>query len=216
MPRFNTPLPTQVGSVVQIILETTTYGQRCQNSFYYHEPTPGTVTVADLDNLKTDWTAAFDTKIKAVLSPVTTLTSLTLAERHYGVTPTRVYLYAPATIGTAGATALPLTVTAVIEKLSNFKGQHGRGRVEFPAIPNTFTTPATDNGSLNATGITAYGVVAAEMLQQINSGLLTWSPIIVTQPTQPFNLIDNSAVLADCTVRTILGTQTRRKSGRGI
>lgn len=204
-------------SLARVTIDTVTEGQHCQTIFDYINGRTTPAVQTDLVGLIAQWVAIFDVHYMACLSPKTDLFSITAAELHFGIAPSAITLYAAgAHPGTAGATNLPLEVAATISKQANLKGRHGIGRISMPAIPNTFTTPATASSSLNAAGLTAYGLLAADMLLNLVTGTDTWIPVISTRPIPPATTIDRAAQIVLTTTRTILGTARRRKLGRGI
>ncbi len=213
---MNPPAPLVNGNVIRVTLVTKTNDVICNNTFDYLSS-----SFVPIDYLGMDaFLAAFDAQetgdLQSVLSPLTTLVSLTGQELHFGTCPTRERLYAPATVGTAGATNLPLEMAVTMGKYSYIKGKHGRGRVSFPAVPNTFTTPATDSNVLNATGLAAYNAIRTGLTSAIVVGFDSYNPCISTRPVLPDTLISRAVVYSTMTLRSTLGTARRRKPGRGI
>jgi hypothetical protein len=107
-------------------------------------------------------------------------------------------------------------MAAVFQKKTALKGQHGRGRTSMPAIPNTFTTPATDPNIINATGLTAYLALANQLITPVAAGGNTWSLIVSTAPIPPVTLTTRGSIVTLITIDPTLGTIKRRKPGRGI
>jgi len=211
------PLPSPAtGNVIRLTVETLTNGQRCQNTFDYGDSTGAPISASALLAFIGDAETRWKTQYLAVLSPLSTLTSITASEMHYGVTPSQVSILAPGTVGTAGATNLPLETGATMSRYGSIKGKHGRGRVTLPAVPNTFTTPATDANILNATAITAYNALGAALTGTIVSGGVTFVPVISVRPVPPGVLVLYTAGIATYILRNTLGSARRRKPGRGI
>ncbi len=211
------PLPSPAsGNVVRMTVETLTNGQRCQNTFDYGDAIGTPISASALFTLIGDFQTQVQTQYLAVLSPLTTLVSVTASELKFGVTPSQVSIITPGTVGTAGATNLPLETGATMSRYSSIKGKHGRGRVTIPAVPNTFTTPATDANIINATGITAYNALSARLLGTIVSGGNSWVPVLSVRPTPPSVLVSNTSGINSYVLRTTLGSARRRKPGRGI
>ncbi len=217
MPRFNPPADPTTKAIARVTIGTKTAGSICLTTFDYQWNTAATSpTLTDLNNLGNDWHTAFDTDFLACLSPQTSLYSTTVAELHYGTSPTYSVLDAPGTVGTAGATALNLELGVTMTRYGPLKGQHGRGRITMPAVPNTFVTPATDSNVINATGLTAYNALAAGLVSPLVRGGSTWTPFISTRPVPPSTLVDFGVLISNYAVRTIMGTARTRKEGRGI
>ncbi len=203
-------------SLARIVVETLTNSVRCQTIFDYLSGLSSPCSSADLVSLLASFQTAIETKYLACLSPLSTLVSYSAQELHFGKTPTQFSVLAPGVIGTAGATNLPIETGATLARYCDLKGRHGRGRVTMPAIPNTFTTPATDANVINATGLTAYATLAGALSNPLMAGALLWTPIVSTRPTPPATLVTNAAFINQYFVRPTLGTARRRKPGRGI
>ncbi len=217
MPRNNPALPLVTSAIAQVTIGTLTNGQVCLNTFHYLSSVFATPpSLADLTALGNAWDSALDIKFKACLSPLTALYSQSVADIHYGVTPTYSVPYAPGTVGTAGATNLPLEMGVTLSRYTNTKGQHGRGRITMPAIPNTFTTPATDSNQLNATGLAAYLALCNQLLVPLTAGAITWTHVVATRPAAPSTTTDYAAAVVRYDIRSVLGTARTRKEGRGI
>ncbi len=208
--------PTITDNVVRIVLETLTDNVRCQTVFDYNSSLATPAAASDLTNLLTAWQTGIDTELKAIFSPDTLLISASAAEIHFGVTPTQVNLYAPGVVGTSGAHSLEIELTAIVSKYANLKGRHGRGRWQFPAIPDTFVTPASSPNTINATGLTAYQALAALLVASVFDGSNTWYPCISTRPIPPVIAVNNVALITSTLTRDNIGTQRRRRPGRGI
>lgn len=217
MARNNPAAPTIVSALARVTIGTVTSGQICLNTFDYLWSVPSTfASLADLTALGNAWDSAMDTLLKGVLSPLTALYSIAVAELHYGNAPTYTALYAPGTVGTAGATPLPLEIGASLARRGALKGQHGRGRVTMPAVPNTFTTPANDANRLNAAGLAAYVAFANQLIVPLAVGGATWTHVISTRPVPPGLTVDRAIAVSVYNVGVVLGTARTRKEGRGI
>jgi hypothetical protein len=212
--RVNIPAPSITGNVARIVVVTSTQSQICNNTFDYMLP-GFTAGAGDMLNLITAWRTACKTFLLACLSPLTTYLYTLCQDLANGTFVTAQYNEAGGVVGTAGATNLPLEMAAVIERYSLLKGQHGRGHISLPAVPNTFTTPASDPNIINATGVTAYSALYAALLLQLTTTGGVWSPAIITRPVPPAVLPSKGVLVAGWTLRTLLGTVRRRKEGRG-
>jgi hypothetical protein len=201
---------------VRISFVTTTIGGVAQVNFDYTDSVPGSVTPTEMASLAAAFNATNQATLVACLSPQTTLNWLYMQELRYATCPSLQVNYSGGTIGTAGATALPLEVAARITKYSTLKGRHGRGSLQMPAIPNTFVTPATDPSVLNAAAITAYGSVRASLLIPLVVGGRTFNLAIGVRPITPLTLYTYASQVSSLLLRTTLSTQRRRRIGRGI
>jgi hypothetical protein len=210
------PAPGFPGSLVRVGFVTQTGATFAQVSTYWHDPTVGSVGPADLVDLATAYNARLKVHLQAILSPLTTLMWLYLAEVAYGTCPSAQFNYAGATVGTAGASPLPMEVAAIMSRYSGLKGKHGRGRMFWPAVPNTFVTAATDADLLNAAALTAYAAVEADLELSLVAGAKVWAPFLPTTPTPPSVVYSQGVVVTRCTTNPVLGTCRRRKKGRGI
>lgn len=205
-----------VTSLVRMTVATKTNGQLCENTFDYSNTSGTPIGGNALLTFIADWQTALQSFYLACLSPLTTLFSYTAAELHFGLTASQVFLLAPGVIGTAGATNLSLEMAATMLRYTLLKGKHGRGRIAMPAVPNTFVTPATDSNVLNATGLAAYGSLGTHLTLNIISGGDTFTPMISTRPIPPAVLVNNAGAIQKYIVPATLGTNRRRKPGRGI
>lgn len=156
----------------------------------------------------------------SVLTGDTSFFGAYVADLAPGVNPTLFQAPAAPTVGTVAGHALPAEVTAVLEKFTSLKGQHGRGRMEMPAVPISFTTPATNPNVLNAAGLVAYQNPGTLLTTPVASGGVNYSPCLIARANpdaDPIILANNLAILVnDYDVRENLGTQRRRYPGRGI
>lgn len=122
--------------------------------------------------------------------------------------------------GVIGATHIPKEMAAVISKVTAVKGQHGRGRNYYPAVPVSFVTPANNPNNLNLAAITAYNAVdTAWFAGTIVDAGTTMEPCVFTTPkTIPGFApppVQQVALVTSFIVRAILGTVRRRRPGRG-
>lgn len=217
MARFNPLPPAGFNSIIRLTLKLLTLGTYQEVVLDYQWSVGSTTpTPADLAAFETAWEAATNTKMLACLSPQTDYAEISVAEIFAGVTPTLVLPFSAGTTGTAGATSLPLEMAAVMQKKTALKGQHGRGRLSMPAVPNTFTTPATDGNKINATGTTAYVALMNQLITPVVAGGNNWSLVVAVRPTPPDTLTQLCSVVNLMTLNPILGTTRTRKPGRGI
>jgi len=210
------PLPALVtNNVVRVTITSRTNGVLCQTTHDYRNTGIISMSLADLTAFATNFQSTIETLYLACLSPLSVLVDYNYQELHFGTCPSYTNSVASPP-GTAGATNQPLEMATTITRYGNWKGRHGRGRFSMPAIPNTFSTPATDANVLNATGLAAYGALAAAFLGTINSGFDVFTPFISTRPVAPATLVTMGVDVASLSVRSTFGTARRRKPGRGI
>lgn len=116
-------------------------------------------------------------------------------------------------VGSRGAPTLPTTVAIVLNRASNVKGQHGRGRLSLPAVCAADTTLSRVTA---AGAITALVALEAAMLLTASDGVNTWTPCIAERSQSSPRLAIGSSALQVVTHDTLLGTIRRRKIGRGV
>jgi hypothetical protein len=216
MATANPAAPVVNSNVVRLTLTAITNGQRCQNTFDFMDGTGVPCSAADMAALILAWQTLVAVHLKACLSPDTSLESVTAAEIHFGTVASVANLYAPGAIGTAGVHPHDSELMVNLSRVTNTKGKHGRGRCQMGPIPDTFVTPATDPNIINGTGLTAYGLLATDLNQSYLIGAHTWQPVVSTRPISPNVLVLNAAIIQAYLVRETIGTQRRRRSGRGI
>lgn len=208
----NTTLVTT--NVVRIILESSCQGQYFNMAWDFVSRTLITLTPTVLQAL----ISAFDNAttlaaLRASLSSSQTLQRYIAQDLNPATTPS--VTSSIALVGTAAATTLPIFVSAILFKGTTFKGQHGRGRTYFGAIPTTFTDPATEPDLLNATGLGKYNDVNAATIAPLTAGGSTWDWSVTTRPVAPAYLVTRYAVVTTHGVAAYIGTTRRRKEGRG-
>lgn len=202
--------------VVRITITSKTEGQLCESVIDFHSPAGPPMTTGTLDLLRASFDSVVLPAYLACLSPLSTMVSRSLAEIVVGRVPTLVFLDAPGVVGTAGASNLPLEISANLRKETALKGRHGRGRIAMPGVPNTFVTPAAGSSVLNAAGIAAYDALAAALMTGLTASGTGYGVYVMTRPTPPATLYSQGeSVIAIQTVHN-LGTTRTRKLGRGI
>ena len=219
---ISSPNPLITGGVMRTVVQSVTQGQQCQFTLdWMKNGGVMSVTSADIALLMTNLDLAIRATLLGCWSPLTTYVGMygsCLSDASVG---SQQLLAAPGVIGTAGATSLNLMLTAVVHKQSAVKGKHGSGRFSIPAIPNTFSTPATDANVINGTGVAAYNLLLSALnFSPLVGGGVTCSQCITTRPVPPATVVSRaSTVLAlpsGMILRPIMGSARRRKEGRGI
>jgi hypothetical protein len=179
----------------------------------------GTFSIpADQAALQAVFSATWLADYQAALTADTEIISTTVADLVPGVNPTTAV--ARSSFGSTSGHSLPLEMQATLRKVSALKGQHGYGRVMFPAVPTTFVNPAVNPNLLTAG--TAYTAIGAVYVAGF-AGSGTYGPCVVTRvvqptpPTPPISPVPTRAVRVTATeIQLLLGTQLRRRPGRGI
>lgn len=217
MARFNPPLPTVSGTCVRLIMQCLTQAQISLTKFDYIDiSNPGNPSLSELQAFRAAWRTLVEGSILLCLTPLTSITGYFVQELFYGTTPSDQFNLPSPVPGTQGTNNLPLIMAAVTRSQTAVKGQRGRGRTAWPAVPDSFTTPATDPDILNATGIAKYTSVLGSLATNVVVGTRTWNWSILTPPAPPATLIRNGSAIVSSTVDSILGSMRRRKIGRGI
>jgi hypothetical protein len=162
-----------------------------------------------------NWRTQCEVHLAAVFAPDTSITRYFVADLSVGTTPTLV-TGTGGVPGTAGTNSLPGTVAAISTKYTSVKGQHGRGRIYFGPIPDTFTTPATDPNKINGAGTAAYNLLHGDLLTNINAGGQLFALALTTRPNPPQVLVSLGTNVTGIMVQLITGNVRRRREGRGI
>lgn len=217
MARFNPPLPLSLSSMVRITVVVKTQGNLQLTAFDYICTNTINPSLADIQALRAAWQTASQTALLACLSPLSTIVQYITSELFYGTTPTDDLILGSPPVGTAGAFNLPLESSAVLTKLTAVKGQHGRGRLKMPAVPETFTTPATDPNVLNSTGVAAYNQLVSTVQGGLTTGFGSWTWALFQRPPKGgTTLYSRAAAVETSNTELILGSQRSRKPGKGI
>jgi len=215
--RVNAPLPALAAQpAVQITLFSVTSAQVCENTFQYITAGPAIPATSDLNQLAQDFWSLISAQAVLVTTGQTTFTQVTAALISSNNVPTGLYTLPGATVGAVAGSSLPLEMGAIMAKQTNVRGQHGRGRITLPAVPISFTTPATDPNIINAAGLTAYLNLANKFNAVLISGGVTWNAAVVTRPIPPAAVATNGTPILRVVTRALLGTARRRREGRGI
>lgn len=216
MARRNPPAAVLNGPGVRVTLSLTTDGNIQQMTQAFNLGTIGPPTLLDLNNFALAWLAQNQTPLANTQPTDTTFTSLTVSEVWYGVTPTFVSNYASGVVGTQTGGHHPLETAATGIWRTNLKGQHGRGRIQFPNVPISFVNPATDANNLTPTAITLYIAALNSLMTPLTTSLGSWIPVVIQRPIPPLVLVSQATQITSFTFDKLLGTQRRRKAGRGI
>jgi hypothetical protein len=214
--RNNPTAPAIIAPCVQItaFVTNSTTGDLEEVSFFYDAATPTGSSPALLAQLLDSFVILVIPSILACLPPTASIPRCIASDLNPGVSPTQIQALTGA-VGTAGATALPSTVAAVLTRYTGLKGQHGRGRLYMPCVPNTFVTPAVDPNSLNGAAVTAYDALQAAMIVALTDGVTPHRAVVVTRALKPATVPSFAAAISSVVLETTLGTVRRRRKGRG-
>jgi hypothetical protein len=217
--RNNPPAPLIAPEGVLRLVVMMVTGGEVQENLYDFKSTSGTFSIpADQIGLATYFNGTLLPLYRACLTAATEITQVLIQDIVPGFNPTFIQVIAEP--GTVGGNALPIEMQATIRKRSGLKGQHGYGRVMLPAVPVAFTTPAANPNIL--TNVALYQALATGIITGFAASG-TYLPCITTrvvQPTPPLPPISpiptRAVTVTSMPVDTLLGTQLRRRPGRGI
>lgn len=206
--------PIAGSTLARIVVECLCDHQRCMYSIDYLSNTVVVGKFVEVSNFEAQWEANLLAKLRACLAADCTLTSISaIAISDNSVQP----VVSPQGLaGTVAGNHLPIEMAITIAKQSSIRGRSGRGWLQLPGIPISFTTPATDPNILNATGLAATNTLCVELLHAVVSGAYTWTPVVSSRPPKGFPNYTRAAPLNGIVPRLLLGTVRRRKEGRGI
>jgi hypothetical protein len=203
------PVPAN-SSVVEIKMIGAIEGQLTVNTFYYVAPViPSALT---LGSLLSQWTSTFFTAYAACVSADWSCTKVradVVSRNDIAGTDNTSTSGSP---GTRPAGHEPTQMGIVVIRVSNVKGQHGRGRYTFPAVSSGDVTNSTITSNPLKTSLTAFQTA---LFNTVSDGVNNWSPVIAERsPTTP-RLVIGTAPLTNQHTNLILGTIRRRKIGKG-
>jgi hypothetical protein len=213
--RVNPPAPAVTGDVVRFTMISVTQGQTCFTTHDYMSSAVGDVTHPLLANLATAFDTAVTTPYLACL-PTTSNVVGVIAEVISTSTVSK-FLLSFIQAGLVAAAGLPLEIAAIINRSTILRGGHGVGRFSMPAIPVTFTTPATDPNRINAAGGVAYTALCVALQTTFPAASApAVSPVVSTRPVPPALVVSHAQPIISQAFNTLVGTVRRRKEGRGI
>jgi len=219
MAEFNPSLPEYNFDVVKVsIFGVSPSGGRWQTKCYYRDtiPTPSFST-DDLNDFIVGFHAATIVEfnnVRAVDSVLTRMQAESL--RNPALFPVEMSIDDP---GSVTEDTLPPVCQATMQLRTATRGKHGRGRMQLPDIPETFS----EDGVISGTGTTEYAALSAK----IGAGFSTATPtrtwvsclayrFTVTPDVDTGLYTLRSGDLTAVGVRSIIGTQRRRYIGRGV
>lgn len=217
MAEFNPPLPQLSGSVLRLTVDTTMPGGagRAFWSVYYMATVGGVIAVAEtLDqaanafhvNMQASYLDCLPTDATHFYTHVDDLKNPALQAWHE----------VAGSPGTVTDDSCPPFVQCTIRKATRVRGKRGRGRVQIPCVPETFQT----DGVLSGTGLGAYSLLRDDLMLTIGTTTpsATWKPCMAYRGAlggdglYAMHMEEISAFV----LRTDLGSQNRRKIGRGL
>jgi len=217
MPRHNVRQNTLIAPAVRIIQQVRVQGQLCEIAFDWIARTAFTLTTSEMLSLISAHNSNSDVELLDCLSDQAVVENQVAISLTDASVPTVNLPRSVLNVGTAGVHNLPLEMSATLAKYTPLRGQHGRGRMSMPAVPVSFTTPATDPNLLNAAGITAYGAYIAKLVGTLTTATpKVWDPAVTERPVTPDIITSRGGIINLMIVRPVLGTARRRKEGRGV
>lgn len=203
--------PLNLGDIVSFTIEGRSFGQQVMSVFHFEAV--GGVTAPDgaaalsgalaflndPNELVVKWTECVGTDVNS------------LTTRIQKIAPTRFRYIAQAptsVVGQGGTAAVAGNLSAAITKRAEEATRHGLGTLHMPGVPSGFIT----DGAINGLGIDAYGALAAEMTQEVPTGVggMILTPVIFNR-TAPLA----SARVVSASPQFTLRTMHRRTVGVG-
>jgi hypothetical protein len=215
-PRFhrtNPPLPL-VGAgngVVQYVVQGVIEGQMTLSTFMYSAAVPNP-TAAQLAQLLTNISTAIFPAVKGMSSADWTVVRELLKVVHRNDLATVTSTVHNGNPGGRPAGHAPTEVAGIMLRQTAVKGQHGRGRVSFPAVSLTDVSSSSWISAGIALAITVMGTAG---LTTASDGTNTWTPCVGQRSNVAPHLIVGFAPIQAWTANVLLGTIRRRKIGRG-
>jgi len=207
------PVPPLIPSnsrLVQISITGKMHEQLTVNTFYVllNSTNPGGEGAADAaknfwEGVRSQWCAAVSVDWRAEL----------ITSRIVGfpeILPVQQAATAP-TVGTIEEDALPGVVAAIIQKRSQFGGRRGRGRVYIAGVP--------EGGHENGVIDEDQRILLQDLADRFNDDF-GWGDTGTALPYHWSRNVGSEAgvrgvQITDCRADTVLGTQRRRRIGRG-
>lgn len=213
-PRFrrsNQRLSTPVNNVYRVKMVGSIEGQLTINVLYYTDQNGvATANPTHQSNLFAALSLAngVNAKYAACMSSDWTFTQVVIdCPTSPSLAP---YLVVGGTAGTGPSGHEPTEVAFPLIKYTAVKGQCGRGRISFPAVPTTWVTASKVS---NTTAHTAFGNIAIAV---IAGGGDTFTPVLYSRNgSRAFPGAGVAPLIGVYSLNSLLGTVRRRKIGRG-
>jgi len=216
MAQFNAHLPIVLADVVRVYIRgVDEHSGVWQTHIDYKDDLSTPVFVqADLADFNSAFRAACLLAIRNCLTTTNVVQTIAVeSRRDVALFPEIFGALAP---GTVIFDTMPPFVQATIRLQTDIRGKRGRGRMMMPGVPENFS----DSGILNATAYGAYNALLPLLQGPIatTTPSRSWFPVIskrdtYSDQTQLWTL--RMRLLTSLSIRPELGTQDRRKIGRG-
>jgi len=208
--RVNFPPPPPAYNVWRLAVVGSIEGQMTINNFFYHDGIAITSGVTGIvqNNLYNAFVGASGPwdEYKGALSADWTSVEIRVDSPTSLDFGTAIYPQGAAGLGAGGHE--PTTVAVILSKLTELKGQCGRGHWALPAVPSSVVLNST------LSNLTAYNNLKTALLATLTLGGTSFKPVVFSKGTKQTPRIGYSEIGA-ITVRPVLGTCRRRKLGRG-
>lgn len=209
--RVNANAPRIIGTVMRLSIYGRYLGQTTINSFDYQSAGPSAFPFADQVALVVAWQNIVSTPFANCCVQEWFGYQYTVQVLSDNTSVTQVF--AAGLQGNVTAFGLPSFNQVSVQKLSALKGQHGRGRIQMPAVPDVFLNSIGDlRNQLTVGALDTYGQLGHAASLALNSGLSSsYTPVIVTRPKKPAVIPSFAMPWGHYHVQQFLGTQQRRK-----
>lgn len=211
--RNNPDAPLITGDLARVVVEYEGLSGKFNCVFDYMANGLGVITSGVLSALATAFQTASEANLRGCLSNQCRINRYLAADLNPGKAATQ--QQSSALLGSVVQPSLPEEMGIVITKGTTLKGQHGRGRVTLPAIPITFTTPATSPDQTNGTAATALNPLLTSLASSLTAAGVLFTPVLVTRPLIGAGVPTRAMLITSWANDVVLGTVRRRKVGRG-
>lgn len=215
--RTNAPLPNLAGDALRIQVTAVLKDNFLFTAFDYLCPTPAMTPAATAAAIAGLFVTAFNSTLTACVSQEVTFDLVNAIYLSRNDIITQVNTTLQGVPGAAASDSHPSIVATIISKLTDVRGQHGRGRNFMFGVPLSFVTPSTDPNQLNAAALTTYNAFYSLWTSTVfSTGGGTWVPALTSRPLPDEAVTLRGAPVTSYVTRNFLGTQRRRRFGRGI
>ena len=210
-PRLSPMPPAPTADIYRVRVQGEVEGALTLNVFHYRiNKTGATPTHAEFDSLMSalEQPGGFLDLLYPALHQAWTHELCLIDAPTYPSLATNTYTMV-AKGGTAAGIRLANQSAVVIQKRTNWRGKHGRGRVSLPAVPQSFVT------GTSLTNLAAHNNFASAMMTIQSDGTNAFTPGVLATLVQAGVLTHGWNDLAQTLVDVTLGTVRRRKPGVG-
>jgi hypothetical protein len=214
--RNNPPLPAITGDVIRITVLIEADSQLLNNTFDYMSTTlslPQLEAALEISGLLQQFVVNVIPAFTAWLDASVAINAVTAAY----LNRTDVYspFKAPIGVGTGSGGHLPLANQTTCRRYTQYRGQHGRGRIQLGPIWEGWVAPATLPNNINLAGQAAARALIHSSVAPLVGSSYTWTAVVATRPVKPAFLVTMAAPITTVYVVNEIGTQRRRLVGRG-